>query len=1274
MARKPNEQKNDEVVQMEVDENVEEPGGIRIGDIYIPPPPPPACTFDSNGPRLIITHIENINFKSYAGKQVLGPFHKSFTSIVGPNGSGKSNVIDSMLFVFGYRAQKIRSKKISVLIHNSDNHANVESCSVSVHFQRIIDKPGDSFEVVPNSQFYIQRTAFKDNSSYYAINGKRTQFKEVARLLRSHGIDLDHNRFLILQGEVEQIAMMKPKGQNENDTGMLEFLEDIIGSSRFKEPIELLYRQVEELNEQRSEKLQRVKAVEKEKDDLEEIKNEAIEYLKLENDICVKKNRLYQKYRFEEERKAEEASKKRDKITNEMSEVLGNLENLNKEKKGKETEYKKISEKFEQFNKVSEEKKEQYSALERQDLQSRENLKHSKNKLNTLQKSKENEQKKLEDLKKQPDKLNKEISDMEAKKCKLEKEKKVREEELAKVMTCLKEETKGLQQKKENLEAKLMELQKNVNETKSKMEIARSELELYLSTEKRETAKYEEMVKNFEKNEILLKEKKSAINDIKKRIPDCEEKLEKYQIELSDILKQESFISSEVKVKRLRAEDARSAMNANRSRGKVLETLMRQKEQNNIPGILGRLGDLGAIDEKYDIAISTACGPLDNIVTDTMTSAQKCVDYLKRNNVGVATFIALDKMDRWIPYTKQRIQTPENVPRLFDLIRVRNEKVLPAFYFALRDTLVAKDLEQATRIGLQGRTRFRVVTLKGELIDLAGTMSGGGKASKGRMGKAIVSDINPEEIEVMSKHIDQLMDTLAKLKDKKDSTEEFIDQMKKEYNSLTHLSQKLSVEIQALSEQQSSLSQQLKEQKEKLLVVAPDKKKVKMMESTLAEAEKDYNKASSTSCGLEEEVQRLHSQIMEITEKIVGSVQQKLDSVNNQIDSAITSITRNGVAIKTTNRNIKKCEDKIKSLGKEITETEDFMIKIKNELKDLEIKAKETMEKLEISEKSKEECEEKMQIVMKEIKQLKEKENKLNSDHIEIKNELDRCKAKVQDSNSKIKHWTYQLDNLKLQEVDNEVPDKLPKLDSEELVNVDSESLKYELLIMEESLQKMTPNMAAIAEYKKKESIYVQRVSELDSITQQRDTQRGYHDDLRKQRLNEFMTGFSIITTKLKEMYQMVTLGGDAELELVDSLDPFSEGIVFSVRPPKKSWKNISNLSGGEKTLSSLALVFALHYYKPTPLYVMDEIDAALDFKNVSIVGNYIKERTKNAQFIIISLRNNMFELADRLVGIYKTYNCTKSVTINPDIIASSSLPKLTDDINSSNQTINHTQ
>jgi structural maintenance of chromosome 4 len=142
----------------------------------------------------------------------------------------------------------------------------------------------------------------------------------------------------------------------------------------------------------------------------------------------------------------------------------------------------------------------------------------------------------------------------------------------------------------------------------------------------------------------------------------------------------------------------------------------------------------------------------------------------------------------------------------------------------------------------------------------------------------------------------------------------------------------------------------------------------------------------------------------------------------------------------------------------------------------------------------------------------------------------------------------------------------------------------------------------------------------------------------------------------------MITMGGNAEIELVDTMDPFSEGVVLSIMPPKKSWRPIANLSGGEKTLASLALVFALHVFKPTPLYFMDEIDAALDFKNVSIVANYIQSKTQAAQFIVISLRNDMFELAHRLVGIYKTSNvsdsgckrstadnkkCTKSIAID---------------------------
>merc|ERR1712168_1235517 len=201
--------------------------------------------------RLIITHIENVNFKSYAGKQVLGPFHKSFSSIVGPNGSGKSNVIDSMLFVFGFRSKKIRSKKVALLIHSSEGRMNIDSCSVTVFFQKIIDLPGEEFEVVPNSNFYVKRTAHINGSTDYYMDGKKQTFKEIGTVLRACGIDLDHNRFLILQGEVEQISLMKPKAETEHDEGMLEYLEDIIGTNRFKEPVEKLKEHTDALSTMR---------------------------------------------------------------------------------------------------------------------------------------------------------------------------------------------------------------------------------------------------------------------------------------------------------------------------------------------------------------------------------------------------------------------------------------------------------------------------------------------------------------------------------------------------------------------------------------------------------------------------------------------------------------------------------------------------------------------------------------------------------------------------------------------------------------------------------------------------------------------------------------------------------------------------------------------------------------------------------------------------------------------------------------------------------------
>merc|ERR1719342_688332 len=375
------------------------------------------------------------------------------------------------------------------------------------------------------------------------------------------------------------------------------------------------------------------------------------------------------------------------------------------------------------------------------------------------------------------------------------------------------------------------------------------------------------------------------------------------------------------------------------------------------------------------------------------------------------------------------------------------------------------------------------------------------------------------------------------------------------------------------------------------------------------------------------EVKKCDAQIKEITGGKVNAIKKKRDEA------------------------AKKVTDKIENMEAEVKECEESMIKMKSRREEIE---KIGSDLLQATEEKKVVAEElKVEIVgfKKELDAIEKEETALKSSRIEVDQELKKWDDALDDNTKKVKFWKKEMRKLQLQEVPGEDTPALVELPEDEVLDLNLEQLTFELQSIDQKIAASKPNMAAIEEYNRKQKVYLERVGELDKITADRDEQRKHYDDCKKQRFNDFMDGFGIITGKLKEMYQMITLGGDAELELVDSLDPFAEGIVFSVRPPKKSWKNISNLSGGEKTLSSLALVFALHYYKPTPLYVMDEIDAALDFKNVSIVANYIKERTRNAQFIIISLRSNMFELADRLVGIYKTDNCTKSVTINPNLI-----------------------
>ncbi|XP_017781859.1 PREDICTED: structural maintenance of chromosomes protein 4 [Nicrophorus vespilloides] len=1240
---------NSTVVDQEEDIHLsDEEGGIRIDGIYIPPPPVPYCSVENKGPRLIITKITNNFFKSYGTNRILGPFHKCFNSIVGPNGSGKSNVIDSMLFVFGYRATKIRSKKLSVLLHNSVKYPNITSCTVAVHFAEIIDKEGDEYDVVPNSEFIVARTANKDNSSFYTLNGKKTLFKEIGTLLKKHGIDLDHDRFLILQGEVEQISLMAAKG-TDSEPGMLEYLEDIIGTSRYKVPLAQLINRVESLSEQRVERLNRLKLVETDLKSLEGPKDQAVAYLKLENDIVVKKNLLLQKnvsLFAENIKKSEENKLEIDVVVEEITEKLNNIAS---EIKSVTNSLDKVATDYEKLKNNKEKLKEAFAMANNEDLKLQENMRLANNKRKKLKQNLIAEESRFESYQKNPEDVEKEVKVCEEMAEKMSQKKEKLQADRVEMLKSLVDATKELQEKKKDMENDLAELKKSLNALNTTYTVSASELNLYVRDQESESKKLQNIKQSYESVESKIQQYSAEIEKLKKMLPENEANLSKANKELQAIKVDEGNVIRDVNKKRSMLEEKKSAMQATRSRGRVLDALMRQKIEGNCPGLFGRLGDLGAIDGKYDVAVSTACGPLDSIVVDTVETGQWCIEFLKKHDIGRVTIIVLEKQEHLRRHYQTPLQTPENVPRLFDLIRVEDERIKPAFYYAVRNTLVAKDLDQGSRIAY-GAQRFRVVTLGGDLIELTGTMSGGGRqVSRGRMGQSVaVSNIDPKELESIEDEVNELQHKLRQIQQKQPILENTVSDLSSQINQMNISYQKFNMQLTSLKREKHLLTDQLQNQEKTAAKTKADPLKVKEMTSLVEEKKAAYEESLDAVNSLQTEVTEINDEINRRTQGKVEVIDKNIKETTKSIEKFKTEITKLRVGLTTAERNSQKSAKLIETMKQDITNEENSMKSMKVKREEIEEDAKKLLKCLEEVNVDLSSGEEDFSEYKAKISELTKTENKIKGEKIEIDQKLKDVTEKLEDSRGKVNVLKSKIKQLRLQSIPDETIGELKTYSEEELEEIELNTIQRQLNVYEDEYKKANPNLEAIVEYKNKQTVFIKRTEALLEITEQRNKVRGYHNDLHARRKQEFVTGYNIIKMKVKEMYQMITMGGDADFEMLDTYDPFNEGIQFRVRPPKKTWKLITNLSGGEKTLSSLALVFALHYYKPSPLYVMDEIDAALDFKNVSIVANYIKERTKNAQFIIISLRANMFELSDRMIGIYKIFNITNSVALNP--------------------------
>ncbi|PGH16589.1 hypothetical protein AJ79_01695 [Helicocarpus griseus UAMH5409] len=1205
-------------------------------------------------PRMVITHLVMTNFKSYAGRQVVGPFHASFSSVVGPNGSGKSNVIDSLLFVFGFRASKMRQGKISALIHNSANFPDLPFCEVEVHFEQIMDLPEGGHEVVPDSQLIVSRRVFKNNQSKYYMNKKETNFTTVTAFLRDRGIDLDHKRFLILQGEVESIAQMKAKAANEHDDGLLEYLEDIIGTSKYKTPIEEAAAEVETLNEVCVEKNNRVQHVEKEKHSLEDKKNKAIAYIKDENELAEKQSALYQIYINEcndNTRVTEEAILQMQELLNmELENHQGSEDAI----KQLQRTYKKSAKEYESMEKATQAMVKEMAKYDKESVKFEEKRKFLVGKQKKLEKAMQTSRLAGSECTSLVEKHAYDIEKKTAEIAALEKEMRHEEKELTAIRESLKGKTQGLSDEIAAKQKSLEPWNEKINEKQSAVAVAQSELDILCEKSNAGAVALKEAQAKIESIEETLSSKSTDLENCRAEKAELDNEANFLETELKKFSQKEPEIRSRISSARQKADEARASLSSTQNQGNVLAGLMRLKESGRIEGFHGRLGNLGTIDEKYDVAISTACPALENLVVDSVEVGQQCIDYLRKNNLGRANFILLDRLPQ---RDMSSVFTPDSVPRLFDLVKPIDPKFRPAFYSVLQNTLVARDLEHANKIAY-GARRWRVVTLDGQLIDVSGTMSGGGtRVARGGMSSKPVSDVTKDQVLKLEADRDEIERKFQAFQEKQRQIETAIKGKRDEIPKLETMIQRIQLEIESTSRNLADAQRRVKELAAELKPSKSDDTRSAALEKHISSLEKEIEKLHAETAGVEEEIQALQNKIMEVGGVRLRSQKAKVDGLKEQID-LLTEEVSNAEVAKSKNEKLKIKHEKSRADAEsEIEQVKRDLEKLSRDIENQENDVSGTKQRTEEAQEALETKKEELAALKAELDEKVAELNETRASEIEMRNKLDENQKVLIENQKRGRYWEEKLAKLSLQNIsdlgEEQEAEKLPIYTPDELADMNKESLKAIIAALEEKTQNASVDLSVLSEYRRRVAEHESRSADLATALSSRDSAKSRLDTLRSLRLTGFMEGFSTISLRLKEMYQMITMGGNAELELVDSLDPFSEGILFSVMPPKKSWKNISNLSGGEKTLSSLALVFALHHYKPTPLYVMDEIDAALDFRNVSIVASYIKERTKNAQFIVISLRNNMFELASRLVGVYKVNHMTKSVTVeNKDYIA----------------------
>ncbi|KAF9340418.1 Structural maintenance of chromosomes protein 1 [Linnemannia elongata] len=1286
--------------------------------------------------------IELENFKSYKGHQTIGPFN-DFTCVIGPNGAGKSNLMDAISFVLGVKSSQLRSSQLRELIYRdrsdetddntrpgasknaraaSSNEADPRKTWVMAVYQR-----NDGTEVK------FTRSVNMAGVSEYKINGKVMLYADYDKKLQEINILVKARNFLVFQGDVEAIASQSPKD-------LTKLIEQISGSLELKQEYERLQEEQERAVENSTFNFHKKKSINAEIKQYQEQKAEAERFETLQEEKAnLLVNYLVWKL-FHIERNittTENAIDAKAQTVRTTQVELNTLEDdLASAKKNLAVEQRETYRMERQIAK----REKALAELHPEALSLDEKIAHVAKKIKSIQANgtivKETYGAQLKSVSHQQA----DLAQLEKAAVQFEKEAKIQEE--ARGVTLNQEDMATYSSKKEEVALR------TVAQTQQLGQLKRS-----IKTERDENSRLKAAVSELEakkgrlseQEQTLLNHQKNVESHIAKVLQDqakAQNELNNLTNERSRIEKTETELNEKLTNILNQLMEAKLDQRESEKEQKLKETLSSLKRI--FPGVRGRVSDLcKPTQRKYDTAISVILGRhLDAIIVDREKTAIECIQLLREQRSGHATFLPLDTLV--VKPVNDRLRGLSKGARLAIDIVQYDETLERAIQYVCGNALVCDTMEVAKHICYGLGQQVKSVALDGTVFHKSGLITGGqgGVGSSTKRWEERVVDELKKRRDVLLVQLNELSKTkkrgvpeeslrseLAGIESKLSFSREDLSATKRKLNGvreelrlieteLAEKSPKADESSKALAAQEAEISRieaivaQIEDEVGVSNIREYEEQKLKRSQELSEKRAKFETLLSKMRNQLSFETTQMNETKERLTrlETMLTTEMATLDKYGGERDEVQNKQTAIRLSVETLKQGLLSAQETLQARSDEVNQIKKAVIRVQKQIDSLQkdISVKESLvEKLD-SERSSifrrcrlEQIELPMEkgslddVSLDDVEGLRPSAANENDMDIDTDSGLPTSSSHSRRS----QEWKITVDFTDLDEEQRQV---LPSssssnsqgtgtagLDLHRLTLSQSQSgsqhppsssqvgsssqtehqlhpqaeagtmeqMENEFLDrlrqLSEEIDRLAPNMKAIERLDGVEARLKQTDKEFNVARKSARTIKEQFGAVKQERYDRFQKAFTHISEKIDEIYKSLTrstafpMGGTAYLSLEDTEEPYLDGIRYHAMPPLKRFRDMDQLSGGEKTMAALALLFAIHSFRPSPFFVLDEVDAALDNMNVARIGQYLQDHASaDLQFIVISLKSSLYERGQGLVGIYRDQGVNSSKTL----------------------------